>query len=209
MDFFLWMFEVENIHILHQSNEILHIFVELFICQPEHSMCPAENNLLKKKHCITKLCTLKLIESYSFLLNIRFLVAPLSETSNFHIPENISLQLGLICLRRKEEIRQMIIWRIQLFNLLLDHRVNHLARTASSLTWALTWMFRTQRLPVVVNSIISYFTLGERDCHAGIDFSNKKGRFQAMSKNLARQKKSQTFNLVIMVFIWIKIIGLV
>ena len=31
MDFFLWMLEVENLHILHQSNEILHIFVELFI----------------------------------------------------------------------------------------------------------------------------------------------------------------------------------
>ena len=27
------MLEVENLHILHQSNEILHIFVELFIYQ--------------------------------------------------------------------------------------------------------------------------------------------------------------------------------
>ena len=31
MDFFIWMLEVENLHILHQSNEILHIFVELLI----------------------------------------------------------------------------------------------------------------------------------------------------------------------------------
>ena len=33
MDFFLWKLPVENLHILHQSNEILHIFVELFICK--------------------------------------------------------------------------------------------------------------------------------------------------------------------------------
>ena len=31
MDFFLWKLQVENLHILHQSNEILHIFVEPFI----------------------------------------------------------------------------------------------------------------------------------------------------------------------------------
>ena len=31
MDFFLWKLQVENLHILHQNNEILHIFVELFI----------------------------------------------------------------------------------------------------------------------------------------------------------------------------------
>ena len=35
MDFFLWKLQVENLHILHQSNEILHIFVELFICFPQ------------------------------------------------------------------------------------------------------------------------------------------------------------------------------
>ena len=31
MDFFLWKLQVKNLHILHQSNEILHIFVEPFI----------------------------------------------------------------------------------------------------------------------------------------------------------------------------------
>ena len=31
MDFFLWKLQVENLHILHQSNEFLHIFVEPFI----------------------------------------------------------------------------------------------------------------------------------------------------------------------------------
>ena len=30
------MLEVENLHILHQSNEILHIFVELFIYMSYH-----------------------------------------------------------------------------------------------------------------------------------------------------------------------------
>ena len=33
VDFLLWMLEVENLHNFHQSNEILHIFVEPFICQ--------------------------------------------------------------------------------------------------------------------------------------------------------------------------------
>ena len=35
MDFFLWMLEVENLHIFHQSDEILHIFVEPFIYKQE------------------------------------------------------------------------------------------------------------------------------------------------------------------------------
>ena len=31
MDFFLWMLKVENLHFFHQSDEILHIFMEPFI----------------------------------------------------------------------------------------------------------------------------------------------------------------------------------
>ena len=33
MDFLLWMLKVENLHIFHQSDEILHIFMEPFICK--------------------------------------------------------------------------------------------------------------------------------------------------------------------------------
>ena len=38
-NFFLWKLQVENLHILHQSNEILHIFVELFISMCTNIMC--------------------------------------------------------------------------------------------------------------------------------------------------------------------------
>ena len=98
-------------------------------------------------------------------------------------------------------IRRMIIWRIQTFNHLLDQWVNHLAWTVSRLTWALTWVFRTQSLPLVASNGISY------EKRVVILFSSSKGRFQLVSKISQDKKESQTLNLDIMVFIWIKLTG--